>query len=461
MKGRKLKMSEQNRLNIIKNVINNKYTKKMAAEMANVTIRTINYWINKYNKLGYAAFIHKNTGRISPRKYSDEFSELIISLYREYYSGFNYQFFREFLQKNHEIDVSYNYLRNLLLVNNCFSEKLHRKTKKEIRKRMDITLAEVSIKKYEEEEYKRSILSLERSHPMQNRKQFFGERVQADASQHFWVEGVKWQLHGFIDDSTGMIIALYFAKEETLQAYYECTKMMFHKFGTPKEILTDRRTVFWSPKEKESDMHSDSMTQYGFMCSNLGIKLTTTSIPQTKGRIERLWGTLQDRLTKLLKMNNIKTIEDANLYLVEHFIDEYNAKFALQLDDNKNAFITLENDTDINLILSRRFERKVNNGGAIKYMNKYYIPYSKGVPLVFKTGQSLFIVETFDGNLIANSYSEWFQLVEVDQISTRRDLYKEKEELKTAPPKKSNDKWKYTNWLFYKKRKNSNLGNFN
>lgn len=445
-------MNEKKKLDTIKDVIMNKISKKMAAEILFCTIRNINLLINKYNKYGYSAFIHKNRGKISNRKIDYLLENKIINLYENDYYGFNYSHFKELIEEEHNIIVSYNYIRVILLKNKLYSPRLHRLTEKNIRLELIKENNSPKINNVEKEQNLRLLLNLEKAHPMQNRKTFFGERVQADASQHYWIKGEKWHLHGMIDDATGKIIGLYFSKEETLQSYYEITKQMFLNYGLPEEILTDKRTIFWSPKEKESDMHSDSLTQFGFVCNNLGIKLTTTSVPQTKGRIERLWGTLQDRLPKLLARANINNLDQANKFALD-YIEKFNNRFSLHLNNINNSFRKLENDQNIDFLLSRRFTRKINNGGTIKYMHKYYLPHSAGIPVIYKNKQDIFVVITMSNELYANTYSEWLPLVEVQQNSTYKELYEEKKHKRIPKKIKSSDAWKYSNWLMYKNAK--------
>ncbi|QGS52132.1 ISNCY family transposase [Spiroplasma tabanidicola] len=453
-------MNEKNKMEIIKAVIDEKLSKKAAAIKICQTIRNVNLLINKYKKYGYTAFIHKNTGRISNKKIKHQISDQIIDLYINKYEEYNYKHFLEKLWSNHQISVSYTYLINLLKKNNLYSPRIHKVTKKMIKQKITNLLKNENIKKLEKREYLNTLLSIENIHPMQNRKTEFGERLQTDASVHYWVDNEKWYLHGFIDDATGKVLALYFDKEETLMGYYNITKKVLLEYGIPKEIITDKRTVFWSQKEKESDLHSDSLTQYGFLCHNLGIKLTTSSVPQTKGRIERLWNTLQDRLPKELKENNLSDINEANSFLNE-YIKRYNSQFSLQLNNIINSFSIFKEHKNIDFYLSRRFERTINKGSTIKYQNKFYLPHSNGEPVFYKNKTKIFVVETFDGQLYSNSFSEWMPLIEVQQNSTYKEAYEDKsvsDIQKTHKQIKTNSPWKYTNWIFYKNSKNKVLG---
>jgi hypothetical protein len=151
-------------------------------------------------------------------------------------------------------------------------------------------------------------------------------------------------------------------------------------------------------------MHSDPLTQYGFMCSNEGITLTTTSVAQTKCRIERFWNTLQEHLVKELAKASISAMNEANNFLPD-FIKKFNERFDLSTDNIKSVFRELE-EKNVDFVLSRRFERIVSNGGVIKYINRYYMLYSKGVWFLIKKEQrfllskrsTIYFMPTFSRN---------------------------------------------------------------
>ncbi|MGF3215200.1 ISNCY family transposase, partial [Facklamia sp. P12945] len=177
-----------------------------------------------------------------------------------------------------------------------------------------------------------------KAHPSRSRKKYAGELIQMDASQHVWFGTEKAFLHVAIDDASGEIVGAFFDKQETLAAYYEVSAQFLENKGIPVEILTDNRTIFKAGrKEKGSLSDQRTLTQYGYMCQNLGIVLSTTSIPQAKGRVERVFNTLQDRLISEMRLANIQTLAEANHFLIQ-FIPLFNQRFAFQLKDNRNVF---------------------------------------------------------------------------------------------------------------------------
>ena len=174
------------------------------------------------------------------------------------------------------------------------------------------------------------------------------------------------------------------------------------KYCIPANVLTDRHSIF-NYKRKDSPTDADdTFTQFSYACHQLGIQLEVTSVPQSKGRIERLNGSFQYRLCPLLRINNIKTIEEANAFLPS-FIEEYNQRFALQVDNNKNVFVKQDDLEELNLILSVKDQRVIQSGHIIKYKTKRYIPINENSKDVyFRKGTSVLVIEAFDGNLYFN-----------------------------------------------------------
>jgi hypothetical protein len=126
-----------------------------------------------------------------------------------------------------------------------------------------------------------------------------------DASVHHWFGRNKTQLHIAVDDATGAIVGAYFDTQETLNAYYHILYQILTKYGIPYMFLTDRRTVFEYKQKKSPSVEEDTFTQFGYSCKQLGIHIKTSSIPQSKGRVERMFQTLQSRLPIELRLAGI------------------------------------------------------------------------------------------------------------------------------------------------------------
>ncbi len=439
---------ERNAFEVIEQVVKNRLTKQKAAVILNCSIRTINRKIIRYKEDGINGFMHGNCNKKSNKAISRIIINKILRLRHEIYYDLSYIHFWEKLTKNHDIIISYKTLISILEKEYIISPFSHRSTRKKIAKKImeDKTLNQQQINQFLNE----SILDPKLAHPLQPRKEYFGECVQTDASIHNWIDTEKWALHAFIDDSTGIVLSAYFDKQETLYGYYMATKAMFLEYGTPKEILTDKRTVFYSTRKNVDQ--SDANTQYGFMCNQLGITLSCTSVAQTKGKIERLWGSFQKRIPQELRLAGITDMNLANEWIKE-FIKSYNQKHALKIDEKKNTFVPWEShEVDIDFALSTHYTRKALNGSTIKFENKNYATfdqYGKRINLAKK--QDVMVVKTFTGEIFANYYTNFYSLIEINKekfIAENINI----EVSKINKTKTTNNKWKNSNWIMYQKK---------
>ena len=140
----------------------------------------------------------------------------------------------------------------------------------------------------------------------------------------------------------------------------------------------------------------------------------STSVPQGKALVERIFGTLQDRLVAEMRLEGVQTMDEANIFL-QKFIEEYNNKFAIQLDDNKNSFRKVENKEKIPFYLSIVKNRIIDNAYCISYENKHYIPVNKNnKPKLFITGTKAIVVKDFYGNFFLNVHEKLYTLLEKD-----------------------------------------------
>lgn len=136
-------------------------------------------------------------------------------------------------------------------------------------------------------------------------------------------------------------------------------------------FYTDRRTVFEYRKKGAQDVADDTFTQFSYACKQLGVQIKTTSIPQSKGRVERLNQTMQSRLPIELRLEGVRTIEQANEYLTRYIV-EYNKRFALPINSIESVFETQPSSKKIDMILAIITERTVDNGCSIRFNKKYF-----------------------------------------------------------------------------------------
>lgn len=405
-----LNMKENNTYEIIKDLCDNKISFDRAKVKLGKSSKQIKRYIKGYKEHGKEFFIHGNRGRKPSKTIPKELSDEIVTLYLNKYSGANFVHFKELLEELEDIIISITPLRNLLMQNGILSPKAHKKTIKASKKAKKIQSNDTS-KSDTINNLSDDTLDFWEAHPRRERCKYAGELIQMDASLHVWFGEEKYTLHAAIDDATGKIVGAYFCKEETLDGYYIITKQIILNYGIPNQILTDKRTVF-TYKRKDSKLSDSAYTQYGYACKQLGITLDSTSVAQAKGRIERLFETLQSRLITELKIRNITTLEEANKYLVDEFIDKFNKRFSI--DITKNVYVVQESESNLNLILARIDTRIFDNGSSIKYKNKYYIPTNENEEKIFfSKGAKCLVIEAFDKILYTSINDKVYLLKEI------------------------------------------------
>ena len=280
----------------------------------------------------------------------------ILELRNSYeYEISNFKHFQELLKERENIDISYSALYNILRNAGIKSPKKHRKTK---------------------------------LHHRRKRKDAEGMMLQADGTPYDWFgKGEKYSLHGFIDDATGKITGLYMCKNECLLGYLEVLRQTLENYGIPISLYPDKYSVFFPPKkvndhitiEEQLNGREKGITQFGRIVEELGIEMFPASSPQAKGRIERLWETLQSRLVTEFRINHITTIESANKFLSSYII-KYNSQFSIPATSTKSVYLKIPKRYDLDELLCVRFERTIDNGGVFSLNNSKFEVLDKSIP---------------------------------------------------------------------------------
>lgn len=343
-------------------LINRLITNKQASKELGITIRQVQRKKVAYIEKGVESLIHGSTGKKTGRGYSDETRKRIIDLYEKEYKGWNFSHFNHTIAREHDIHVSDPYVYRLLTEVGYISPK-HKKHQKQ------------------------------KVHPPRERRENAGELLQTDASIHDWFGiGVDIALHGMIDDATNAVTGLVFAEQETNLGYQLTLRETIEHYGIPVELYTDYRGTFQNNHkltlEEELAGKRLKETHYMAMCRKLGIGITSTREATAKGRIERLWQTLQDRLVKELAKANVKTIEEANQYIKAIFLPQFNAEFASPIDCNRNLFVPVDNEFDYERRLALEDVRKVHNGCVI-------LAYAVSITLSSKTTRMRALVHVY------------------------------------------------------------------
>lgn len=303
---------------------------------------------------------HKNKGRKPQHALTDDIRKTLIELKQTKYQEANFAHFQELLEEHEGICVSYPTVYRVLSQAGIASPKKHRKRK---------------------------------VHHRRKRKPQEGMLVQIDASPHSWILGEDaFSLHGAIDDATGKIMALFYTRNECLEGYFQVMDQMISQHGIPMSLYCDRHTIFVSPKDDKLTIDEQlqgkqaNLTQFGRAMQELGVTIIKARSAQGKGRIERLWETLQSRLPVEFKVHGIGTIEAANAFLAQ-FVDSYNARFAVLPECSQSAFRQLDAaGVDLDNILCVKEERVLINGGAFSYRGKHFqlVDNGRKVSTLFK-----------------------------------------------------------------------------
>ncbi len=446
-----LTMDENEKYITIKRLLETDGNKQRAAIHLGCTVRHINRMINGYKEKGKEFFVHGNKGRRPIHALEDQVKQKILDLYRTKYSDANFTHYSELLEEYERIKVSPSTIHSILIDENIISPKATRNTRKNLTKKLK-ELVKIAKSKKEISYLQNTIIEIEDSHPRRPRCAFFGEMLQMDASIHNWFGQDKCHLHIAVDDATGAIVGAYFDSQETLNGYYNVLYQVLTQYGIPYMFYTDRRTVFEYTKKKSPSIEEDTFTQFGYACKQLGIEIKTSSVAQAKGRVERMFQTLQSRLIIEMRLAGISTIDQANEFL-NSYIKKFNKQFALPIDNIKSVFEKQPDNEKINLTLAVLTERKVDNGHCIKFEKKYFKPINaNGIPVYYYKGTHCMVIKAFDGQLFGCINEQVYALNEIPthQHSSKNFDFKksnEKPKKKYIPP--MNHPWRNSSFEKY------------
>ena len=357
MKEGKITLSQKQlkTFKVINSFIDKSITRQQAAELLSLSPRQITRLKKGILESGAEFLIHKNTGRKPAHAVSDEKKKAILAIHsRPEYAQVNFLHFKDILEEDHEITLSYS-SPSSILKNSGIESPLKKKIRHRTHRR--------------------------------KRKPHPGQLIQIDATPYEWFGGsVKYAIHGAIDDATGDIVGLYMTQNECLFGYLEMMRQCCLDFGVPQTIYSDRHTIFRSPKTGKLTVEeliggkTVNLPQFGRSMHEFGVDMIFAKTPQAKGRIERLWVTLQSRLPVEFAKRGIKTITEANKFLEEYrFI--YNRKFSVD-PESDSLFVPLNPDIDIDDYLCIKQIRKTDNAGTFSFKNRCFQILDKGFPII-------------------------------------------------------------------------------
>ncbi len=335
-----LNRKEQKRLVVLNQVERGGMTAREGAEVLCLSLRQIRRILAAYRKEGAAALAHGNRGRKPGHALSEGLKRQVLELARSIYAGCNNQHFTELLAEREGINLSRSSVRRILLSAGIRSPRKRRPPKHRSRR----------------ERYPRE-----------------GMLLQIDGSRDDWLEGrgPYLSLAGAIDDATGKVPYGLFRAEEDAQGYTLLLEHIVENQGIPEAVYHDGHGIFERSRKEPETLEEQltgkrKPTQFGRMLEELGIISITSLSPQARGRIERLWGTFQDRLKSELRIANAKTLQEANRVLWD-FLPRFNHKFAVPAREPGLAYRPVPDNFNPDEVFCFKYERTVGPDNVVRF----------------------------------------------------------------------------------------------
>jgi hypothetical protein len=334
---------EIQRYQIIRKVLDREINQQEASDFLKISDRQIRRVVKRVRGEGESGVVHRLRGRRGNRGIKGSLKQKILKAYRTCYEGFGPTLASEKLLERDGLKVCDETLRLWLIKEALWQAKSRRQRK---------------------------------SLSWRERKHHLGEMVQMDGSHHDWLEdrGPKLVLMGYIDDATGRFYGKFYSYEGTMPAM-DSLKSYIKRHGIPKSIYLDRHSTYkvnkkysytdWPFRDKEE------LTQFGRCCQQLGIELIYANSPQAKGRVERIFETLQDRLTKELRLAKATSCQKANEFL-EHYLDGFNKKFEVAAKRSGDLHRKPDKRISLDEILSVQTQRCLRNDRTVLHNNRWY-----------------------------------------------------------------------------------------
>jgi hypothetical protein len=331
------------RYDIIKRLIRKEINGTKASELLNLSIRQTKRLKLNVMESGASGLVHGNRGKPSNRCIPDLEKKKIILFLNKYYADFGPTFACEKLAEKHKLFRDPKTIRSIMIQKGLWNIKQKRK----------------------QQEHR----------AWRQRRTCFGEMEQFDGSYHHWFEdrGEKSCLLLSVDDATGQITQAEFSENEGVFPVFTFWLKYLEKHGKPLSIYTDKFSTYKMTQKVALENH-DLKTQFQRALTELKIEPIFANSPQAKGRVERMFGTLQDRLTKELRLKNISAVLEANIFLQQEFMPKYNQQFGVQARNQANLHQSLSKNEKQRLesIFSRKTVRTVQNDFTISFDSQWH-----------------------------------------------------------------------------------------
>lgn len=324
-----MSQAELTRLEAMQTLKSRGLTQVQIATRLGLSERQVRRLWQRYQAAGAAGLVSRRRGRPSNNCLDPAVLERALELVSTRYADFGPTFANEKLSELHAITIGTETLRQAMIRAGLWVPKIKRRKK---------------------------------IHPPRERRPQFGELIQIDGSPHDWFEGraPRCSLIVFIDDATSKLINLRFVPAETTWAYMHTLRAAIERYGRPRALYSDKHSIFLAP----NGLKTQAQTQFGRALEELDIELICANSPQAKGRVERANSTLQRRLIRELRLEQINSMTAANEYL-PRFIDKHNARFACEPASQVDAHRDLDG-LDLNSILAIKKPKRLSKDRTIQ-----------------------------------------------------------------------------------------------
>jgi transposase len=321
---------------VILRAVAKKITWWQAAEIIGISDRQMRRWRERYEEFGFRGLFDRRRGRPSPKRVPLAVLEQVLGLYREKYFDLNVRHFHEKLGVEHQIELSYSWVKGVLQGAGLIARGRKRGVHRQRRERRPLP----------------------------------GMLLHIDGSPHRWFQDDRWyDLLVILDDATSEIYYAQLVEEESTLTVMAALQEVIERKGVFCALYSDRGSHFWlTPKAGEAvDRHR--LTQVGRALRELGIRMIPAYSPQARGRSERNFGTWQGRLPQELRLAGCRTLEQANRFLRERYLAEFNRRFQVAAAERGSAFVP-GSTRDLDRVFSLQWERTVNRDNTVSFQNR-------------------------------------------------------------------------------------------
>jgi len=320
---------------VILRAVAKKITWWQAAEIIGISDRQMRRWRERYEQYGFDGLLDRRRCRPSEKRVPLATVEQVLGLYRDRYFDFNVRHFHEKLGEEHGIGLSYTWVKAALqgagLVARGRKRGVHRKRRP--------------------------------------RRPLPGMLLHIDGSRHRWFQDERWHdLIVILDDATSAIYYAQLVEEESTLTVMTALRAVIERQGMFCALYSDRGSHFWLTPKAGGKVDPHRLTQVGRALRELGIQMIPAYSPQARGRSERNFGTWQGRLPQELRLRGISTVEEANRFLREHYIAEFNQRFQVAASQRGTAFTRCPR-RDLERVFSLQYERMVNRDNTVTLQN--------------------------------------------------------------------------------------------